>query len=72
MSTVVKSRQNDTVDLIVYRHYGAEAGAAAVEAVLEANRHLGAQGVILPIGLDIVLPDLTPPRGRGLSLWGAP
>lgn len=70
MSQIVKSRQNDTVDLIVYRHYGLREGA--VEAVLEANQHLGAQGAVLPLGLDIVLPDLAPATERRLSLWGGP
>jgi len=70
MSIVVKTQQNDTVDLIAFRHYGARTGA--VEAMLEANTHLGAQGAILPIGLDIVLPDLGPVVERRLTLWGAP
>lgn len=70
MSQIVKSRQNDTVDLIVFRHYGTRTGA--VEAVLQANTHLASQGAVLPLGLDIVLPDLAPAAERRLNLWGAP
>jgi len=70
MSRFVKTQQNDSVDLIAYRHYGVRAGS--VEALLEANRHLGAQGAVLPLGLDVLLPDLGPATEPRLSLWSAP
>ena len=49
----------DMIDLVCYRHYrGRQSGA--VEAVLEANRHirLSEQPPRLPAGLTLVLPDL--------------
>lgn len=52
---IVYALQNDTVDAICQRIYGATAGY--VEAVLEANRGLAARGPFLPMGTAITLPD---------------
>lgn len=48
--------EGDTVDAIAHRHYGRHNGTT--EAILEANRGLAAQPLILPEGLVIALPDL--------------
>lgn len=47
---------NDALDLICVRHYGRQAGA--VERVLEANPDIAAVAHRLPVGLEIVLPDI--------------
>jgi phage tail protein X len=52
---IVYALQNDTVDAICQRIYGATTGY--VEAVLEANRGLAALGPFLPMGTTITLPD---------------
>lgn len=70
MSTTVRSVQGDTLDDLVWQHYGRSAGA--VEAVLEANPGLADLGPILPTGTSVTLPDLepaAPESGRRLKLW---
>lgn len=47
--------QGDTLDMICWRHYGATAGV--VEAVLAANRGLGALGAVYAAGVEILLPE---------------
>lgn len=54
---IVYALQNDTVDAICQRIYGATQGR--VEAVLEANRGLAALGCFLPMGTAVTLPDAT-------------
>lgn len=54
------TRQGDTVDYICWKTYGTTRGGV-VEAVLEANTGLADQGVYLPAGLMIDLPDLAAP-----------
>jgi phage tail protein X len=63
------TKDGDTLDTICHRHYGASSGY--VEAVLEANRNLAAQGAILPSGMMILLPDLPElkPYKATLRLW---
>lgn len=69
MTTVVRAVQGDTLDDLVWQHYGRSAGA--VEAVLEANPGLADLGAILPVGTRVELPDLAPakPTGNRLKLW---
>jgi phage tail protein X len=62
----------DMLDLVCYRHYrGRQAGA--VEAVIEANRHirLSEMPPRLPRGLTIILPDLPAETTRAalVKLW---
>jgi phage tail protein X len=69
-ATTYKTRTGDMLDLICYRHYdGRQSGA--VEAVLEANRHLrlAELGPILPPGLTLMLPELTEPIAQTQKLW---
>jgi phage tail protein X len=55
LGMIVYALQNDTVDAICQRIYGATVGR--VEAVLEANRGLAALGCFLPMGTALTLPD---------------
>lgn len=66
-----QTRQGDMIDAIVVKHYGANAQTQRiVERVLEANPGLASQGVTLPQGLVITLPDLDPaPASQPVRLW---
>lgn len=63
--------QREMLDAICKRHYGCERGAT--EAVLAANPGLAARGPVLPMGLEIHLPDLPPaettPRRATVNLF---
>lgn len=64
----VTSREGDMVDLIAWTAYGHREGTA--EAVLAANPGLGGLGPVLPAGIEIALPDLSPPPApRQVRLW---
>lgn len=64
----VRAQQGDTLDALVWRHYGRTAGV--VEATLDANPGLAELGPILPHGTLITLPDLPPPAlQRLVQLW---
>lgn len=69
MSKRIKSIQNDTIDSICWRYYGRSTGV--VEQVLSANPQLDELGVILPIGTDVLLPDLDSPQNiqHSINLW---
>lgn len=69
MSKTIKSIQNDTIDSICWRYYGRSTGV--VEQVLSANPQLDELGVLLPIGTDVVLPDLDSPQNiqQSINLW---
>lgn len=69
MSKTIKSIQNDTIDSICWRYYGRSVGV--VEQVLSANPQLDEFGVILPIGTDVLLPDLDSPQNTqpSINLW---
>ena len=64
-----RTRDGDMIDAICHVHYGHTDGA--VEAVLEANRHLTRRDPVLPAGLIIDLPDLPSPAARPdpVRLW---
>lgn len=64
----VCAQQGDTVDDICYRHYGRT--QQVVEMVYAANTGLADQGVILPHGCQVELPDLPESSTRDtLQLW---
>lgn len=69
MSTKIRSIQNDTIDSICWRHYGRSAGV--VELVLEANPQAIDTGVILPVGTEVILPDIDSPQKtkQPIQLW---
>ncbi|MCV0378987.1 tail protein X [Nitratireductor sp.] len=50
------TRQNEMLDAICRRIYGDESGY--VEKVLDANPGLAARSMPLPMGIEIVLPEL--------------
>lgn len=70
MATVYHTKDGDVLDLICHRHYGDEHGTT--EAVLAANPGLADQPVVLPLGLDIILPDLVAAETvtEYVRLWG--
>ena len=62
------AKQGDTVDLICFREFGSSSGFS--EQTLALNPGLAAYGPLLPIGLEIQLPDR--PQQSDLpmiSLW---
>lgn len=64
------SEEGDTVDVIVWRHYGRQ-GDGLVELVLASNPGLAALGPVLPVGTHIELPVVESPRAReSVRLWG--
>jgi phage tail protein X len=67
--TCYRTKDGDMLDAICHNHYGN--GSGYVEAVLEANRGLAEQSVILPAGITILLPDLPElkPHQSMLRLW---
>ncbi len=56
MASIYTTRQGETIDLACLSHYGRT--ARVVEAVLDANPGLAALGAILPLGTQIVMPDI--------------
>ena len=67
MTTII-SQKNDTVDAICQRHYGQT--TAVTEAVYNANPGLAEQGLTLPAGISITLPDVQPEtQESSINLW---
>ncbi|WP_175784523.1 tail protein X [Burkholderia ambifaria] len=52
----VRAKQGETVDAMCWRIYGRTDGV--VEAVLEANAGLADQGLFLPLGFEVDMPDM--------------
>lgn len=70
MTITVRAQQNDTLDLLCWRHLGATANV--VEAALELNHGLADIGAIIPHGHLITLPDPSsaPPKTeQTVNLW---
>lgn len=66
--TFARTRQDDTVDSLCWRHYGATRGL--VEAVLLANPGLADAGPVLPQGLQVRMPVVTArPVQPVIQLW---
>lgn len=69
MATTYTTKDGDTVDYITWQFYG-YTDRQAVEQVLEANPGLADLGPILPLGVAVVMPTLTPPTvQKGIRLW---
>jgi len=66
MALTVTATQGDTLDAVVWRHYG---DSSMLPAVLAANRGLAALGPILPIGTRVILPDRQPTTPKQVTLW---
>lgn len=65
-----RSKEGETVDEIVWRHYG-NTVVGELETVLEANHGLADAGPILPMGTPITLPMIeTPKEAEAVRLWG--
>lgn len=61
------AKDNETLDLICYRHYGRE---DVVPEVLKANPHLAYLPPYLTAGLAVNLPDIELPRVDDIiRLW---
>ncbi len=68
MASIYVTRAGDALDLICLREYGAQAGA--VERVLEANPQIKDFAHVLPMGVEISLPDMVvQDKGGQLKLW---
>jgi len=64
----VRANQGETVDQICYRYYGCTSGVT--EAVFEANPGIANHVPFLPMGLEIVMPDVTSQTQQALiQLW---
>lgn len=64
------SKDGDTVDLIVWKHYGRQ-NAGLVERVLAANPGISDFGAILPLNTRIMLPVVEVPKAEeSVRLWG--
>ncbi|KMK50485.1 tail protein [[Actinobacillus] muris] len=67
---ILTAIQDDTLDLLIYRHYGRTTGL--VELALEYNPQL-ADSPILAIGQQVEMPDIefrtTSTRKETVSLW---
>ena len=64
---IVYAKQNDTVDLICWRHLGSTAGVT--EQVLMLNPHIGSSSSVLALGTQITLPDKYTPIKKSINLW---
>lgn len=66
---IAHAEAGESVDALVYRVLGK--GAAAVEAVLEANPNLADLGLFLPLGHAVVIPVVAtgPVTVPMIQLW---
>ena len=69
MTFTYTTKEGDMVDLVCAKYYGSTSGGQ-VEAVLAANPGLADYGPILPSGVQIVLPDITPQPATITRIWG--
>lgn len=66
--TIYSSKDGETLDYIVWRHYGKTDGI--LEQVLTQNRHLASFGPILPAGVKITLPDIIQDtKKQKIKMW---
>lgn len=64
----VTTQQHDTLDALIWRHYGYTGDIT--EQVLQVNQELADLGAILPNGLTVELPELTPAvTANTVCLW---
>lgn len=67
MAKTIRTSDGDRLDALCFRYYGSTAGT--VEAVLDANPGLADIQQPYPVGVVIVLPDLTAQVGKQVQLW---
>ncbi|MCX2698348.1 MULTISPECIES: tail protein X [Ochrobactrum] len=65
MQTITVKGEGITLDLLLWRAYGVR-GRSLLEEALAINTDLAALGAIIPLGTDVLLPDL-PAQGPGQS-----
>ena len=69
MPATFRTRDGDMLDHIAWEYYGSTANRE-VEQLLEANPGLAAHGLILPAGLEIMMPVISEPvQAKGVRLW---
>ena len=69
MSQTYRTSDGDTADYVAWKYYGTQDGKV-VEQVLSANPGLADLGPLLPSGVLITLPDITPePDAQAVRLW---
>lgn len=68
-ATTVRSQQDDTADLVAFRHYGKT--AEVTEALFTANPGLADLGLILPTNTPVLMPvvEEKPASTSGIRLW---
>lgn len=65
---IVYTMQNETVDALAYRVFGKTAGI--VEIIYQNNPTLCERAAMLPIGIEINVPESVPePEQKRLNLW---
>lgn len=65
-----RSKDGDTVDRIVWLHYGRQ-NDGLVETVLIANPGIADHGPVLPAGVLVALPEVEDTSDTGsVRLWG--
>ena len=69
MPKTITALQNDTVDAICWREYGRSSGV--VELVITANPKLAEFGVYIPMGTQVILPEIETPQQtkQTINLW---
>lgn len=67
MAKTLRTSDGDVLDTLCIRYYGTLQGT--VEAVYDANPGLAARPQPFPAGIEILLPDLDPPRVESVQLW---
>ena len=70
--TIVIKGEGITLDLILWRKYGVR-GRSLVEQTLDLNPGLSGLGAFLPLGTEVILPDLPAQQQistRVVSLFG--
>lgn len=66
--TIYTSKDGETLDYIVWKHYGKTAGI--LEKVLVQNRHLAGYDAVLPAGIQITLPDIVQDTNKQkIKMW---
>lgn len=70
MSDTYLTKDGDVLDWIVWNYYGATSDRF-VERVLDVNPGLAGYGAVLPDGVRILLPELSPTEQTtaGVRLW---
>ena len=63
---IVTAQQNDTIDLICWRHLGATSGVT--EQVLKLNPHIDRKDPVLALGTQIILPNKHSPVKKTINL----